>query len=68
MKGTALQRAFHTSHIYENHMYTFGGDSGTYKTPSNQLWKLDLDVKEWIKCPTWGNEPGKLFDNRSFIL
>lgn len=50
------KRHSHSACIFENSMYVFGGCTAT-STAFNDLWKLDLDTREWIRPITMGNYP-----------
>jgi hypothetical protein len=61
----------HSSQVYKNHMFVFGGAIDD-DNDSNDVWKLDLGKFSflsscniqterfiWSKCQTLGNAPGK---------
>lgn len=53
---TIAKRHSHSACTYENSMYIFGGCTATCTT-FNDLWKLNLDTREWIRPITMGNYP-----------
>lgn len=58
-----LYRYGHTAFEHEGNMYIFGGCNES-KLPTSQIWMLDLDNQEWIKCETSGKTP----NSRSFHM
>ena len=59
--------------LHENSMYVFGGSTATCMA-FNDLWRLDLDSRQWVKPITMGSYPSSktcatmLYHNNSFIL
>ena len=70
---TIGKRHSHSACIYENSMYVFGGCTATCTT-FNDLWRLDLDSRQWVRPITMGSYPSPkacatmLYYNNSFIL
>lgn len=66
-------RHSHSACIYENSMYVCGG-STVGSTTFNDLWRLDLDNKKWVRPITMGSYPSPkacatmLYYNKSLIL
>ncbi|KOC67193.1 F-box only protein 42 [Habropoda laboriosa] len=67
------KRHSHSACIYENSMYVFGGCTATC-TAFNDLWRLDLDTRAWVRLITMGSYPSPkasatmLYYKKSFIL
>eukprot|EP01091_Cochliopodium_minus_P009275 TRINITY_DN2248_c0_g4_i1.p1 TRINITY_DN2248_c0_g4~~TRINITY_DN2248_c0_g4_i1.p1 ORF type:complete len:1366 (+),score=395.37 TRINITY_DN2248_c0_g4_i1:350-4447(+) len=54
-------RAYHTSVVYNNKMYVFGGKTITQSALSKELkdlWSYDIKKKKWKKLETKGEVPG----------
>lgn len=49
-------RYSHSAAIHDNFMYVFGGRTNTMTT-FNDLWKLDLSTRKWIRPLTQGEYP-----------
>ncbi|EFN83938.1 F-box only protein 42 [Harpegnathos saltator] len=70
---TISKRHSHSACIYDNSMYVFGGCSSTWTT-FNDLWKLDLDTRTWVRPNTMGSYPSPkacatmLYYQKNFIL
>lgn len=70
---TIAKRHSHSACTYENSMYVFGGCTATCTT-FNDLWRLDLDTRKWIRLITMGTYPSPkacatmLYYKKSFIL
>ncbi|OAD60168.1 F-box only protein 42 [Eufriesea mexicana] len=70
---TIAKRHSHSACTYENSMYVFGGCTARYTT-FNDLWRLDLDTRKWIRLITMGTYPSPrgcatmLYYKKSFIL
>lgn len=70
---TIGKRHSHSACMYENSMYVFGGCTATCTT-FNDLWRLDLDTRTWVRPITMGNYPSPkacatmLYYKKSFIL
>lgn len=50
------KRHSHSACTYENSMYIFGGCTATCTT-FNDLWKLNLDTRKWVRPITMGSYP-----------
>ncbi|KAJ8679447.1 hypothetical protein QAD02_015234 [Eretmocerus hayati] len=67
------KRHSHSACTYNNSMYVFGGCTET-STTFNDLWKLDLDTRKWMRPVTIGNYPSPkacatmLYYKKSFVL
>ncbi|CAK9809899.1 F-box only protein 42 [Anthophora plagiata] len=67
------KRHSHSACTYENSMYVFGGCTATC-TAFNDLWRLDLDTRTWVRLITMGSYPSPkasatmLYYKKSFIL
>ncbi|XP_054007522.1 F-box only protein 42 [Hylaeus anthracinus] len=67
------KRHSHSACTYENSMYVFGGCTATCTT-FNDLWRLDLDTRTWVRLITMGSYPSPkacatmLYYKKSFIL
>ncbi|KAI4502377.1 hypothetical protein M0802_002289 [Mischocyttarus mexicanus] len=67
------KRHSHAACIYKNSMYVFGGCTATL-TAFNDLWRLDLDTRTWIRPITMGSYPSPkacatmLYYKKNFIL
>ncbi|XP_015180748.1 PREDICTED: F-box only protein 42 [Polistes dominula] len=67
------KRHSHAACIYDNSMYVFGGCTDTL-TAFNDLWRLDLSSKTWVRLVTMGNYPSPkacatmLYYKKNFIL
>lgn len=70
---TINKRHSHSACTYENSMYVFGGCTSTCTT-FNDLWRLDLDTRTWVRPITLGSYPSPkasatmLYYKKSFIL
>lgn len=70
---TIGKRHSHSACTYENSMYVFGGCTATCTT-FNDLWRLDLDTRKWVRPITMGSYPSPkacatmLHYKKSFIL
>ena len=70
---TIGKRHSHSACTYDNSMYVFGGCTAACTT-FNDLWKLDLDTRKWIRPITMGSYPSPkacatmLYYKKSFIL
>ncbi|XP_076674769.1 F-box protein 42 isoform X2 [Andrena cerasifolii] len=70
---TIGKRHSHSACIYKNSMYVFGGCTATC-TAFNDLWRLDLDTRTWVRLITMGSYPSPkacatmLYYKKSFIL
>lgn len=70
---TIAKRHSHSACTYENSMYVFGGCTATCTT-FNDLWRLDLDTRKWVRLITMGAYPSPkacatmLYYKKSFIL
>lgn len=70
---TIAKRHSHSACTYENSMYVFGGCTATCTT-FNDLWRLDLDTRTWVRLITKGNYPSPkacatmLYYKKNFIL
>ncbi|XP_014469024.1 PREDICTED: F-box only protein 42 [Dinoponera quadriceps] len=70
---TIGKRHSHSACIYNNSMYVFGGCSSTWTT-FNDLWRLDLDTRTWVRPVSLGSYPSPkacatmLYYQKSFIL
>lgn len=70
---TIAKRHSHSACTYENSMYVFGGCTATCTT-FNDLWRLDLDTRTWVRLITMGSYPSPkacatmLYYKKSFIL
>lgn len=70
---TIGKRHSHSACVYGNSMYVFGGCSATCTT-FNDLWRLDLDTRTWIRPITMGHYPSPkacatmLYYKKSLIL
>ncbi|XP_046421538.1 F-box only protein 42 [Neodiprion fabricii] len=53
---TIGKRHSHSACTYENSMYVFGGCTATCTT-FNDLWRLDLDTRKWVRPITMGSYP-----------
>lgn len=51
---TITKRYSHSAVVHENSMYVFGGCTCSMTT-FNDLWRLDLSSRQWIRPPTTGN-------------
>lgn len=49
-------RYSHSAAIHDNFMYVFGGRTNTMTT-FNDLWKLDLSTRKWVRPLTQGEYP-----------
>lgn len=67
------KRHSHSACTYNNSMYVFGGCTATCTT-FNDLWRLDLDTRTWVRPITIGSYPSPkacatmLYYKKSFIL
>ncbi|XP_012278324.1 F-box only protein 42 [Orussus abietinus] len=67
------KRHSHSACMYENSMYVFGGCTAS-STTFNDLWRLDLDTRRWVRPMTMGSYPSPkacatmLYYKKSFIL
>lgn len=50
------KRYSHNAAVHENSMYVFGGCTCNMTT-FNDLWKLDLSTRQWIRLLTQGSYP-----------
>ncbi|XP_001602114.1 F-box only protein 42 [Nasonia vitripennis] len=70
---TIGKRHSHSACTYDNSMYVFGGCTAACTT-FNDLWKLDLDTRKWVRPITMGSYPSPkacatmLYYKKSFIL
>ncbi|XP_014205056.1 F-box only protein 42 [Copidosoma floridanum] len=70
---TIGKRHSHSACAYNNSMYVFGGCTAACTT-FNDLWRLDLDTREWVRPITMGSYPSPkacatmLYYKKSFIL
>ncbi|XP_076232591.1 F-box protein 42 [Calliopsis andreniformis] len=70
---TIGKRHSHSACTYKNSMYVFGGCTATCTT-FNDLWRLDLDTRTWVRLITMGSYPSPkacatmLYYKKSFIL
>ncbi|KAL2750713.1 F-box only protein 42 isoform X1 [Vespula maculifrons] len=70
---TISKRHSHSACIYENSMYVFGGCTAT-STTFNDLWRLDLDTRTWVRPITMGSYPSPkacatmLYYKKNFVL
>lgn len=55
-KGTILSRHNHYTFVYENALYSYGGEDKK-GDPQQGLWKLDLENWTWSECKTTGEKP-----------
>ncbi|XP_066593332.1 F-box only protein 42 [Prorops nasuta] len=53
---TISKRHSHSACTYKNSMYVFGGCTATCTT-FNDLWRLDLDSRTWVRLITMGSYP-----------
>jgi F-box protein 42 len=56
MAPTISKRYSHTAVIHENSMYVFGGCTCSMTT-FNDLWKLDLSKRQWVRPVAMGTYP-----------
>jgi len=56
MAPSITKRYSHSACRYENSMYVFGGCTST-STTFNDLWRLDLNKRQWIRPLTMGTYP-----------
>ncbi|XP_060516603.1 F-box only protein 42 [Cylas formicarius] len=56
MAPTITKRYSHTAVVHENSMYIFGGCTCAMTT-FNDLWRLDLSKRQWIRPLTMGTYP-----------
>lgn len=56
MAPTITQRYSHNAVVHENSMYVFGGCTAE-KTTFNDLWRLDLSKRQWVRLLTVGKYP-----------
>lgn len=74
MYPTIAKRHSHSACIYDNSMYIFGGCTATWTTTFNDLWRLDLGTRTWIRPVTMGNYPSPkacatmVYHKKNFIL
>ncbi|XP_011502538.1 PREDICTED: F-box only protein 42 isoform X2 [Ceratosolen solmsi marchali] len=70
---TIGKRHSHSACTYDNSMYVFGGCTAACTT-FNDLWRLDLDTRKWVRPITMGSYPSPkacatmLNYKKSFIL
>lgn len=55
-ESTITKRYAHSAVVHENSMYVFGGCTCSMTT-FNDLWRLDLSRREWVRPLTMGNYP-----------
>lgn len=56
MAPTIAKRYSHTAAVHENSMYVFGGCTCAMTT-FNDLWRLDLSKRQWIRPVAMGTYP-----------
>lgn len=56
MAPTISKRYSHSACYHENSMYVFGGCTST-STTFNDLWRLDLSKRQWVRPLTMGTYP-----------
>ncbi|XP_069687513.1 F-box only protein 42 [Periplaneta americana] len=56
MAPSITKRYSHSACRYENSMYVFGGCTST-STTFNDLWRLDLNKRQWVRPLTMGTYP-----------
>lgn len=56
MAPTITKRFSHSSCYHDNSMYVFGGCTST-STTFNDLWRLDLNKRKWVRPLTMGTYP-----------
>lgn len=54
--STITKRYSHSAVVHENSMYVFGGCTNALTT-FNDLWKLDLSKRQWLRLITMGTYP-----------
>lgn len=56
MAPTITKRYSHSAVVHENSMYVFGGCTCSMTT-FNDLWRLDLSKRQWVRPLTMGTYP-----------
>lgn len=56
MAPTITKRYSHSAVVHENSMYVFGGCAFSMTT-FNDLWRLDLSKRQWVRPLTMGTYP-----------